>query len=388
MRNPIHLIPVVTALGATMLLSFGCGGGSNNDTAKGTVSVTLVDGPTTAYKAINLNIQSVQIHQSATAGESGWITVSSPNKTMDLLALQGGVVQALGSNQTIGVGSYQMLRLVLGSGNTLTLNDGTIVPLTVPSGQQTGIKIPLNFTVQAGTTADVWIDFDGAHSIQMMSTGSGSYMLRPVVHGYMQVATGSVSGTLAGPAGIPLASAVVMAESVDAAGNVTILRTTTSSATGTYALNLLPISQPFYIVSQPVVGTAIYDAQASSAVTLTTTSALATANLTFTLALGTGSVSGTLLPMATATQGDTVYLLQSVPTGLAGTAVLVVNSANAIVGMTSETYGLLLVPTGNYQAQGLRSTLNADGTTTDSRSLATVSFAVTAGATTTQDINL
>jgi len=388
MRMSSRFISVLAPLGAALLLAIGCGGGGDHAAAAtGSVSVTLVDGPTTDYQAINLHVQSVQIHQSATAGDSGWITLSSPNKTIDLLTLQGGVVEALAANQTVGVGSQQMLRLVLGSGNTLTLTDGTVVPLKVPSGQQSGIKIPLNFTVQAGTTADVWIDFDAAHSIHVVETGSDKYILRPVVQGFMQIATGSVSGILTGPAGIPLAGAVVMAESIDASGNVTILRTATTSLTGAYSLNLLPIGQPFYIVSQPVIGTAAYDAQASGAITLTTGSALATANLSFALALGTGSVGGTLMPTATASQSDTVYLMQSLSTGLSGTAMLVVDSVNSVVG-TSETYSLLLIPVGSYKVQGLRSTLNADGTTTVTRSMASASFAVTTGATTTQDINL
>jgi hypothetical protein len=351
------------------------------------MSVTLVDGPTTDYQAINLNIQSVQINQSTTAGESGWITLSSPNKTVDLLKLQGGVVEALVPVRNLDAGSYHMLRLVLGSGNTLMLADGSTVALTVPSGQQTGIKIPLDFTVVAGTTADVWIDFDGAHSIHVVQTGSSSYILRPVVHGFMQVATGSVSGTLTGPAGVPLAGAVVMAESVDASGNVTLLRSTTSSATGTYSLNLLPIGQTYYVVSQPVIGTAVYSAQASDATTLTTASPLATANLAFTLALGTGSVGGTLLPTATASQSDTLYLLQSVSTGPSASAVLMVASTNAVMGATSETYTLLLVPVGSYEVQGIRSNLNADGTTTITRSIASPSFAVAGSVTTTQDIH-
>ena len=391
MRAFPRFTPLLSAIGAVLLLAIGCGGKSDNTnptpSTQGSISVTLVDGPTTDYKAININIQSVQIHQSGTAGESGWVTVSSPNRTVNLLSLQGGVVEALASNQTIGAGTYQMMRLVLGSGNTLTLADGSIVPLTVPSGQQTGIKIPLNFTVQAGTTADVWIDFDGAHSIHVVGTGSGSYILRPVVHGFMNVATGSVSGTLSGPGGVPLSGAVVMAESLDGSGNVTILRSTATGDTGAYSLNLLPIGQAFYVVSQPVIGSSIYSAQASGAISLTTSSATATANLSFTLASGAGGVNGTLTPTATASQSDTLYLMRSVTTGLSGTAMLVVDSINAVVGTTSETYVFLMVPTGNYKIQGIRSTLNNDGTTTITRSLASSSFAVTTANTTTQNIS-
>lgn len=385
MRSCPPLFPSLAILGASAFLVTGCSSGNDrNETPtppRGSMSVTLVDGPTTDYKAINLNIQSVQIHTSASAGESGWITLSTPNKSVDLLKLQGGPVESLAANQTVDAGSYQMMRLVLGGGNTLTLADGSTVPLTVPSGQQSGIKIPLNFTVAAGTTADVWIDFDGAHSIQVVGTGSGSYHLRPVVHGYMQVATGSVSGTLTGTGGAPLAGAVVMAESTDASGNVTILRSTLSSSTGTYSLNLLPLGQPFYIVSQPVAGTTVYNAGASGAITLTSTAATASANLAFTAASGVGGIAGILTPMATASQSDTVYLMQSLATGASGTGKFFVGSSNAVVGTTSETYALFLVPVGSYQIQAVRSTLNADGTTALSRSTPSVTFAVNATAT-------
>lgn len=390
MRIVTPIQSMMAAMGATALLSVGCGGGGSSPAptpTQGKLSVTLVDGPTMDYKAITLNIQAVQIHPSATADESGWITVSSPNKSVDLLKLQGGLVEALASNQTIGVGTYQMMRLVLGTGNTLTLADDSVVPLTVPSGQQTGIKIPLNFTVQAGTTADVWIDFDGAHSIHVVGTGSGRYNLRPVVHGYMQTATGSVSGSLTGPGGTPLAGALVMAESVSPTGEVTLLRTATTTASGAYTLNLLPLGLAFHVVSQPVIGSATYTAQASPAITLTTAAATATANLSTTLALAVGSVTGTLSPMATVSQSDSVYLLQSLSTGLSGTATLMVASGNAVVGASSETYTLLLVPAGSYQVQGLRNTLNTDGTTVQTRSLPSSFFSVNNAAIATQNIS-
>lgn len=391
MRMNLMNTKALAMLGTALLLWVGCGGGgsgyaSAGTSTRGAMSVTLVDGPSPDYKAIHLNVQSVQVHHSATAEESGWITVASPNKTIDLLTLQGGVTETLAAQQTLDAGSYQMLRLVLGSGNTLTLADGSTVDLTVPSGMQTGIKIPLNFTVQAGTTADVWIDFDGAHSIHVVGTGSGKYMLRPVVHGFMKTATGSVSGTLTGPGGFPLSGALVMAESVDASGNVTILRTATTNASGAYTLNLLPLGQTFYVVSQPVVAGLSYGAQASGALTLTSSSAVLTANLAFTLALGTGTVSGGVTPVATLAQSDTVVLLQALPTGGAGSTLLAVASLNAVVGVGSETYAFPLVPAGAYAVQGLRTTLNADGTTTLSRSPVSPSFAVAAAATTTQNV--
>ncbi len=103
---------------AALALFAACGQGT------GTINVKLVDGPISGYQQINLNIQKVEI-----AGESGWITLGEPNKTFDLLTLTGGVTATLVNGQTIPAGHYTQMRLVLGSGNTIMLADGTVAAI-------------------------------------------------------------------------------------------------------------------------------------------------------------------------------------------------------------------------------------------------------------------
>jgi hypothetical protein len=93
----------------------------------------------------------------------------------------------------------------LGSGNTVNLADGTVEPLKVPSGMQSGIELIVNFDVAPGTTKDVWIDFDAAHSIQVVMAGmSGQYLLRPTCWAFDKTATGSIHGTLTDAATTPV----------------------------------------------------------------------------------------------------------------------------------------------------------------------------------------
>jgi hypothetical protein len=382
------------ALSVSLLsLLLACSGGS--DSAPGpksaSINVTLVDGPAPDYKEINVNIQKVEIHTSGNPGESGWLTLSEPKKTVDLLKLTHGIVEILTAGKTLDPGRYQQLRLVLGeSGNTLKLADGSSVPLDIPSAQKTGIKIPLSFEVALGTTADIWIDFDGAHSIHVKAGGgpSQTYTLRPVIHAFEKIATGSASGTLAGPGGAPLAGALVTAQAVDGSGNVTILRSTVTAANGTYTLGLLPVGQAYFVVSQPVIGTTAYEAQASALQTPSAATPVAVVNFTFGApATSVGGAAGNVSPLVNASQSDTILLLKSLATGASQTTLAVASVNAQVTSPQSESYAFAFIPGGSYRVQGLRATLNADGTTTLTRSALSPSFSINNGTTTFQNLS-
>lgn len=377
---------MLPTLGGTALLAFllaGCGGGGGG-TSSGGMNVHIVDGPVNGFSEVNVNIQTVEIR-----GDGGWITLGSPNKTINLLGLVGGVEETLVQGASLGEGHYSQMRLVLGSGNTVKLADGSVVPLKVPSGLQTGIKLIVNFQVQAGTTKDVFIDFDAAHSIQLVQAGGSSqYLLRPTVWAYDKVVTGSISGKLTDDAATPnpLAGAFVMAEVVDGAGAPVVSRTVQTAADGSYTLDLLPVGYTYYVVSQPQVGAASFEAKASAGFALTSASPTFTYTAAFTATAGTGGVAGTLTPTASATQSDQVDLLQSLATG-AGSQTFVVGTTMGVVG-ASETYAFGQVPSAGYWVRGIRVTHNADGTSTSAPAIVSSPFSVAAGATTTVDLGL
>ncbi len=334
---------------ASLAFLAACGGQSND--GMGTINVMLTDGPISGYKEINVNIQKVEI---ASEG-SGWITLGEPDKTFDLLSLTGGVTASLVNGKTIPAGTYTQMRLVLGSGNTIMLADGTVADLTIPSGMQTGIKLLVNFTVQPGTTRDVMIDFVAAHSVQVVQTGGSSpmFILRPTIHVVTNfLATGSISGKFTDGGGAPLAGAGVMAEQLDSSGVPSVVRETQTAADGTYMLDLLPAGGTFYVVSQPVVGSQSYGALASGAFTISDATPTFVYNATFTLVPSTGTLDGTITPTA---MGDIVDLLQALPPGGSGSATFVLRSQLPVVG-TTETYSFLLVPPGSYTVRATRGT--------------------------------
>ncbi len=367
-----------------LALLAACGGSSSTPAGPGAMNVHLVDGPLSGYLELNVHIQTVEI-----LGSSGWIILGTPDRTINLLKLVGGVDESLVGGATLPTGHYGQMRLVLGTGNTVKLADGTIQPLVVPSGIQTGIKLVVNFDVAPGTTKDVWIDFDAAHSILVVQAGaSGQYHLRPTVWAFDKLVTGSIHGTLTDAAGAtPLAGAAVYAESLDATGSPSIARSTVTDASGAYTLDLLSTGATYYVVSQPVTGTTTlkaYGAKASDGFALSAATPVFTYSAAFTSVAATGGLAGGITPLASSTQSDQVQLLQSLTTP-SGSHAFIVRTAMATQGTTAETYASDLVPPGAYSLRGLRTTLNTDGSSTTGFSI-TASATVLAGATATANL--
>ena len=310
------------------------------------MKVSLVDAPSSGYREVNIDVQTVEI-----AGSSGWVVLGHPNRVVNLLALTGGVAETLVDGATIAAGHYGQMRLVLGPNNTVKLLlDGSVHPLKVPSGQQSGVKLTVNFDVQAGTTADVFIDFDAHKSIFVHEAGnSGKYILRPTVRAFDRMVTGSISGTFTEAGSLaPIPNAVVTAQTVGLSGPSEARSTTTNTA-GHYVLDLLPRDATYYVVSQPVTydvaGTPVasYDPRASGPLTISATSPTATHDAAFSRATALGGVEGAITPAAVFPQVDMVQVRLPLPAGGA-TQTLIVRSSSAEVSATGETYSLSALP--------------------------------------------
>lgn len=177
---------IVLATATAMLASCGGGGGIGGT---GAMQVSLTDAPACGYDSVNVTIDRVRVHQSATATDSdaGWSEiVLSPAKRVDLLSLTNGVLEDLGQT-ALPAGTYTQMRLVLvanGASNPLANSvvptGGAETALTTPSGQQTGIKLNMNVDVAADKVADVVLDFDACKSV-VKRGASGQYNLKPVI---------------------------------------------------------------------------------------------------------------------------------------------------------------------------------------------------------------
>ncbi len=349
----------------------------------GSMSVHLVDGPSLEYGALDLHVVKVEI---AKEGE-GWITLGTPDVTVDLLSLTGGLEETLVEGASIPAGTYGQMRLVLGEGNTITTPDGTF-PLKVPSGLQSGVKFPVHFVVAPDTTKDVFIDFDAHRSVFVHEAGaSQQYILRPVVRAFDKLVTGAVKGTLTDAAtAAPLPGVEVMAETLDAGGKPSVARSTTTATDGSYVLDLLPVGGSYWVVAQPRVATVAYGAGAAGAFPITEAVPVVTSNVAFTKASSPGGLAGTITPLPASSQTDEVTLLGTVPVSSVNHEFVLRNTA-AVVASSAETWGIDLLPAGPYALFVTRATEDGTGSygfaTGPTASATVASGATTSGVTLT-----
>lgn len=144
----------------------------------GSITVNMTDAPA-GYQQVNVDIQSVEVHMVPTSGSAQWITLTTNSGVYDLLKLQNGIDTTIVTTNQLPAGKITQMRLILGNNNSVMDNSSTIYPLTVPSGSQTGIKIPGPITVTANTSVQVLIDFDADKSV--IQQGTQEFQLKPVI---------------------------------------------------------------------------------------------------------------------------------------------------------------------------------------------------------------
>jgi hypothetical protein len=193
---------IVLLFTAIFLFACGSSGGSSGDGSSGggdtgTVSVGLTDNSTDKYKAVYVTIKELQFNRrdpSTDQEDKSWETFETPNKTYNLLRLVNGVSETLGEKE-FPAGYYKQIRMIIGEtpesefnnqgnphphANYVILQDGTPVPLKIPSGLKTGIKLVHNFVVKDGETVELLLDFDACRSV-VKAGKSGKYILKPVI---------------------------------------------------------------------------------------------------------------------------------------------------------------------------------------------------------------
>jgi len=372
------LVTKLAALAAVALGAAACG--SSGGTAR--MNVHLVDGPG-PYKEINVHVLEVAIQS-----EAGWITLGKPDVTVDLLKLRNGVAATLVKDAVLAPGRYGQMRLLLGDGNTVVLEDGSVHDLTVPSGMRSGLKLIVHFDVAAGETRDVFIDFDAHRSIFVHRTGaSDKYILRPTIRAFDKQTTGSISGVLSADTGegvAPLAGATVTAQLL-AGGAPAVVGTAVSDAQGRYLLGLLPLGQAYHVVGQPVVGGVAYAPRASGPISLTAAAPTGTFSTTFQPLALTGAVSGRITPPLAVLDDrtDLVQVVASVVDQGAVTRAVVLRTEAPAVSATDETWASSGLPVTTLSATATRRAL--DGTVATS-STATIAIPASGGAAAAPDL--
>lgn len=178
------------------LLLAACGGGGGPGT--GTLQLQITDAPVDDATAVVVQFDGVAIKR---AGDEEQVFTFTTPRSIDLLALQGGNAATLLQGTTVTAGPYEWIRLqVNATGDTLASylqrTDGTRVPLRVPSGSQSGLKLVSGFTVPAGSTATFTIDFDLRQSVTLPQAPDSPYFLKPALRLVDNAQVGTVAGTV------------------------------------------------------------------------------------------------------------------------------------------------------------------------------------------------
>ncbi len=302
MRSKFWATLLITApMLTTGLIIVGCGSNSpNNQSLAASTTITVSDPATCGsntggpFSHVYVTVTDVMINSSSTAddNDSSWVDLTPALKgnpqQIDLLGQANNqcFLATLGSTTQLQPGSYQQIRIMLaantasptgdkcnGSANCVVLSsDNSVHPLLLSSEAKTGLKIPSgqiasgSFTVAAGQTKDLNIDFDTCASI--VAQGNGQYRLKPVLHaGEVSTTLASINGKLVDKAtGQPIVGgkAIVALEQKDSAGIDRVVMQSTPDASGAFIFCPVPAG------SYDVVAVAVNGANVEYAATITT----------------------------------------------------------------------------------------------------------------------
>ena len=197
----------ITILTIGMFLTVGCDSSSEPTETTGTFNVSITDAPA-AFDAVNITFSEVSIIPS----DGQPIIVSDAVQTINLIEWSNGLSTPLGSIE-LEAGAYNQIRLIIDSASVVI--DGVKSSVQVPSGAQTGLKLTHQFTLEAGSTYDLMIDFDASRSI--VRTGppaNPSYLLKPTIRLVAVATTGSISGTVTTPGDVPVALSLMGTDTI------------------------------------------------------------------------------------------------------------------------------------------------------------------------------
>jgi hypothetical protein len=182
-------------------------------------NMRMTDSPG-SYQEVNVEILGADVHSDVT----GWTSLRINAGIYNLLTLCNGRDTLLASG-LVGVGNVSQIRLTLGTNNSVKINN-VVYPLATPSAQQSGLKLQIHTNLVQNVPYNVTLDFDAANSV--VATGSGSYILKPVIRTIVAPFSSGVKGVVMPLAANPAAVFAIMAADT--------FSTYTNAITGAYVL--------------------------------------------------------------------------------------------------------------------------------------------------------
>jgi hypothetical protein len=219
MVEHMNILRTLKRSGSLVLLSVvaaaaGCGGSDGGGPGTGTLSLQITDGAVETAEHVTIQFSGLEL-QAAGGGRTTLYYCQDPAdptktilsqapcttppapKKLDLLALSGGLAETLLDDFTLPAGHYVWIRLAVdtaGARDSYIVVGGVEHELTIPSGDETGLKLNRGFNVPDGGSADFTVDFDLRKSVHV--TGTGEYLLRPTLRLADNTLVGAIAGTV------------------------------------------------------------------------------------------------------------------------------------------------------------------------------------------------
>ncbi len=209
--------------------------GPGNGSGTGTIQIRMTDIPA-AYDSVVIVVDSVRVHIDSADSIGGWYTVSRMPSSYDLLQFTGGRDTIIAEGD-VPAGYYSQVRLYIGTGSHVVV-DGIPLPLEIPSGSQSGLKLNIQANIAAGVMYTVAMDFNASQSIVV--TGNGRHILKPVIKIVSTAISGSLSGVVAPAATNPTVWAITGSDSSSTDTDTTGYFRFKYLQPATYSLSIVP----------------------------------------------------------------------------------------------------------------------------------------------------
>ena len=202
-----------------------------DETAK--VTFYLTDAPA-AYQQVNIDLQAIKIIADSDSSET---TLELERVGIyNLLDFSNGLDTVLASFE-LPVGKISQIRLILGDNNSLVVDDKTF-DLKVPSGSESGLKLKVNETIEAGGDYHLVMDFDASRSVK--ENGNGKYILKPVIRMFSKTESGAIKGSVTPAEARPFVYAINGTDTIGTIANEAGEFKLTGIKEGVYTLSFVP----------------------------------------------------------------------------------------------------------------------------------------------------
>lgn len=244
-------------LGLALAAVAACNG-DHMGTSGGT-RVLLTDAPFPFDQVARVDVYIVRVEGSSssdTTTPQDWTTLVEPNRTFNLLDVQGGATALLGEAQ-VDASQFAAIRMVIRTDlSGITLNDGS--PAAVNwLGSATQIinalvEQPLSITT--GGSGALIIDFDVGRSFVQIP--GGGFQFLPWIRAVNEDATGSITGLVMGANGpgadpAPVDKASIAVYRGGGSNALQLAATGVSDAQGRYTIHYISGGGPYVIEAAP-----------------------------------------------------------------------------------------------------------------------------------------